>query len=333
LHGKRMNHPETDTATVAIVGAGLAGLSCAQALAERGVDSVLFDKGRGAGGRCSTRQTGKLRFDYGAQYFTARDSRFETQLTDWRTRGIVAPYKPRLAVIREGSIERNESSIERWVGIPGMNALVRDLAASGTVHWNTRIESLERGPAGWKIRDTSAREWGSFPNLIIAVPAPQAVPLLELTPVLKQQAAVVYMHPCWTVMAVFSEPLELSFDAAFVHDSPLSWIARNSNKLEQPHGESWVIQAGAEWSAAHLEWESPEVGRQLMRAFARAVGPSLPEPVSIQTHRWRYAQADPSLDGHALWDPAQRIGACGDWCFGGRIEGAWLSGRAMAEQL
>jgi predicted NAD/FAD-dependent oxidoreductase len=34
-----------------------------------------------------------------------------------------------------------------------------------------------------------------------------------------------------------------------------------------------------------------------------------------------------------LWEAQQRIGACGDWCADGRIEGAYLSGLALAAEL
>jgi hypothetical protein len=28
-----------------------------------------------------------------------------------------------------------------------------------------------------------------------------------------------------------------------------------------------------------------------------------------------------------------RLGLCGDWLHGGKVEGAWLSGRALAQQV
>ena len=37
--------------SIAIIGAGMAGISCARALREAGREVVLFDKGRAAGGR------------------------------------------------------------------------------------------------------------------------------------------------------------------------------------------------------------------------------------------------------------------------------------------
>ena len=41
---------------IAIIGAGMAGLSCADALRDEGHEIALFDKGRGPGGRMSTRR-------------------------------------------------------------------------------------------------------------------------------------------------------------------------------------------------------------------------------------------------------------------------------------
>ena len=59
---------------IAIVGTGMAGLSCATRLAALGHEVALFDKGRGPGGRMATRRVEAdgtlLRFDHGAQYFT-----------------------------------------------------------------------------------------------------------------------------------------------------------------------------------------------------------------------------------------------------------------------
>ena len=42
--------------TTAIIGAGIAGLACAQKLKQAGRSVKLFDKGRGPGGRMSTRR-------------------------------------------------------------------------------------------------------------------------------------------------------------------------------------------------------------------------------------------------------------------------------------
>src|SRR5215210_398818 len=57
---------------VIIVGAGLAGLTCAKVLAERGVEVVVFEASDGVGGRVRTDERDSFLLDRGFQvYFTA----------------------------------------------------------------------------------------------------------------------------------------------------------------------------------------------------------------------------------------------------------------------
>jgi predicted NAD/FAD-dependent oxidoreductase len=50
---------------LAVIGSGIAGLSCATMLQQAGLEVSLFDKGRGRGGRMSTRRGGAWRPDIG----------------------------------------------------------------------------------------------------------------------------------------------------------------------------------------------------------------------------------------------------------------------------
>ena len=65
---------------IAVVGAGIAGITCARTLVQAGHTVTVFEKSRGAGGRMSCRTTEHGGFDHGAQYFTVRDARFARAL-------------------------------------------------------------------------------------------------------------------------------------------------------------------------------------------------------------------------------------------------------------
>ena len=69
--------------TIAIIGAGIAGAACAQELVRLGKQVVVFDKGRAAGGRMSSKRTATGYLDLGAQYFTARSQAFNQQCQQW----------------------------------------------------------------------------------------------------------------------------------------------------------------------------------------------------------------------------------------------------------
>ena len=90
------------------------------------------------------------------------------------------------------------------------------------------------------------------------------------------------------------------------------------------------MHATPSWSASNLECTSQHAGEVMVEAF-RALGGS--QPATWSAHRWRYASSDPAISIGSVWDPQTQIGICGDWLNGGRVEGAWLSGRTLAQQM
>ncbi|MDX1654604.1 MAG: NAD(P)-binding protein [Candidatus Competibacteraceae bacterium] len=320
--------------TVAVIGAGLAGLTCAGRLAEAGLEVRLFDKGRGAGGRLSTRRVEPWNFDHGAQYLTARDPAFKAQMARWREMGVVSPWPARLV---ECNPDRPcipwRDGRERFVGVPGMSAVVRQAAQGLDLRFNVQVQPPRREEGGWRLLDTAGHVLGLFHQVVVAAPAPQSGELLAAAPALVERIRQVRMMSCWSVMLGFREALALDFDGAFVRGSPLAWAARNSSKPARPVAEAWVLQASGSWSEQHLDSPGERVAAELLGAFGKATGLASLAPASRISHRWRYAAPVSPLGEAYLYDSQLGIGACGDWCLAPRIEAAWLSGRALAGRL
>jgi predicted NAD/FAD-dependent oxidoreductase len=193
---------------------------------------------------------------------------------------------------------------------------------------------MDRVDGRWRLEAEDGTELGRFDALVVSAPAPQAAELLGgVAPQLAARAAAVQMAPCWAVMASFPSPLETGFDGAFVHHSPLSWVARNASKPGRPAAECWVLHGSPEWSADHLELEPDEAGRRLVDAFEQAVGGLAVEPDHVVAHRWRFALPVEPLPESCLFDAELGVAACGDWCGGPRVEGAFLSGGAAAGRI
>ena len=301
---------------IGIVGAGMAGLASAEALRAAGMTVTLFDKGRAAGGRMSTRRVataaGEAGFDHGAQYFTARDPAFRARVERWQESGLAAPWPA--------------AGGDAWVGTPGMNAPVKQMAGLADVHWSATVGTLARDGGHWLV------EGARFDAAVIAVPAEQAAPLLQPWDAnLAARAAGTPSAPCWTVMLAFARPLPIPADI-LREDGIIGWAARNSAKPGRTGPESWVVQAGPAWSRDHLEADAGTVIPALLDALARRAAAPLPEPASAAAHRWRYARAGAAGGGPA-WNPALRLGACGDWLIGPRVEAAWLSGTRLAAAM
>ncbi len=332
---KRMTPASNRPRHIAVIGAGIAGLSCATALQYAGLKVTVFDKSRGAAGRMSTRRGDGWQCDHGAQYFTARHPAFRAEVTRWQQAGVAGLWAPRLRVIAsESAAERtlHDSSIERFVGIPRMTAPARLLADALTLRAQTTVTQLQHHEDGWRLL-TAEHGWLNecFDALLLAVPAPQAEPLLrQAAPRLAALAGSAVMRGSWTIMLRYPAPLELGFDAAFVNHDPLRWIACDSSKPGRTGEETWVLQASAAWSEAHLEDSAESVAAILIGAFS-ALG--APAPNARTAHRWRYADTEPALDISCAWDSETGVGLCGDWLNGGKIEGAWLSGQALARQV
>jgi predicted NAD/FAD-dependent oxidoreductase len=315
--------------TVAIIGAGIAGLACARALRAHGIATEVFERGRAAGGRCATRRTDHGAFDHGAQSFTAGNPSFAQWLSGLPA-GSVERWQPRLADIDSRGTRPRRDSEERYVALPGMSALARVLAPEDTLRLQTRIVALERERSGWRLRDEHEASHGPYAAVAVTVAADQALPLLEPWPDFAQPARRGAHAPCWALMAAFGTPVDVPFDGAFVGDSPLEWIARDSSKPGRPHGERWVAHSSAEWAAAHLDSAPGQVAGLLVAALEAVLGR---RPTYAAAHRWRYAQPAAPLGVGCLWDPALALGAGGDWCADGLIEGAFLSGSALAEVI
>jgi hypothetical protein len=118
-------------------------------------------------------------------------------------------------------------------------------------------------------------------------------------------------------------------------DTPLAWIAQDNAKPSRPQAEGalWVAQAGAEFSAAHLEDDPATLTARMLPLLCDRLGASPATVTYASTHRWRSARVTQAL-GQPFWcsnDGTLYLG--GDWCLGARIEAAWDSGTAIAVDL
>src|SRR3954469_23910742 len=103
---------------IAVVGAGIAGLSCATALQHAGYRVSVFDKSRGPAGRMSTRRGDDWQCDHGAPFFTAADPGFRAEVARWERADAAAPWYPELRRIDADGFAMRAEPLERFVGTP-----------------------------------------------------------------------------------------------------------------------------------------------------------------------------------------------------------------------
>ena len=255
---------------IAIIGAGITGLACANALKETGADVVVFDKSRGLGGRLASRRGEGVQFDHGAQYITARSPAFSAFMEARVADGSAALWQPQRYGERGG-----EGDAENWyVGLPGMSGLVKPLAAGLDVRLSHTAKTLRRDGVEWSVAFEDGAVEKGFTTIVLAIPAEQARVLVHDFAASFPKLADVVTAPCLAAMAAFDEPTNIPYDARRFSEGPLAWVARNSTKPSRPNAlEQWVFHASPDWSRAHLEHEKEDIADRIIDEAQGVIGP------------------------------------------------------------
>lgn len=299
----------------AVIGAGLAGLSCARMLADAGQAVTVFDKGRGLGGRIATRRRDDWEFDHGSIVMRPEATEFTAFLKD----------PPQAAFWDAG---------RGWTGLQGASGVVKPLAEGLCIHKTARVTGLSRSAQGWSLDGPEEAQGMVFDRVVLAIPQPQALELVTPWPAVAAQIAPAQMDPCWTVMAGFDAPLETPLTFQRYDHGPIATLARERAKPQRRgSGDGWVIQAGADWSRKHLEHSAEDIAPLLLPAFFDAIACDPVAPAITMAHRWRYGLTRTPLGQSHVLDTALGLGLCGDWCLGATAEAALQSGRSLGTAL
>ena len=318
---------------IAVIGAGISGLTAARALQDQGQRVVVFEKSRGQGGRAATRRVDHLSFDHGAQYFTARHPAFSRTVDAWRKQGLVDIWHARNGKIVLGEIQPAAVGQERLVAVPGMSALGRNLAEDLAVHNAVQVGPPQRVAGRWRLSDNSGASLGEFERLVVGIPAPQACRLLtKAAPGVAAQAAAISYQPVWAVLLAFETGAIAGVDTLHFDGGPLGWAANNGSKPGR-ESRTWVLHATPGWSETRLNDDPDRVAMALVKEFCTSTGREYGSIGYMVAHLWLYARVINPLYTGALWDPELGLGVCGDWCQGDGIEHAFLSGRAVASRM
>jgi len=283
---------------IAIIGAGVAGMTAAWRLQAAGISCKLYDKSRGVGGRLATRRTREgVRFDHGAQYFTARSSEFKRALESTPWAGQVEPWTIDASIGADG-----------YVGAPTMKSPLKEAARSLDIQLNATVSRIERIGSKWRLSGEGLETPQDADIVIISAPAPQAYALVPFSDHLQANLSAVKYEPCWALMVASSKP----------------------GRDKSP--ESWVAHAGPIWSEEHLECDKEDVAERLLPHLLAQIGAER-TPIYVSTHRWRYARVAEPAKKPFLTDETKTVFVIGDGCLGPRVECAFESGNKAADHI
>jgi len=334
---------------IAIIGAGMSAAGAISVLKQHPCQISVFEKSRGPGGRMSSKRALAGSLDLGAQYFTARDTRFVAQVEAWRRQGLVQPWQMQPWVFEHGLLSRSDDQQARFVGTSTMHQMLVPVFSEVDSHYQCKINELSyvtsnvssHSQGMWQLCSEQGECYSGFDALLLTCPAEQSYQLLLGAP-LSAQIPRQSLLPCWAVLLELATPTAASMEAIFVKEGNASWIARQSAKPGRQSArlrevelapEQWVVHFNPGCSALELEASAERITELAAAELSRVLGRSVDVAAAL-CHRWLYASYNKALEpGGVLYDPKMQLALAGDWTLGGRVENAWLSGVEAANRL
>ena len=355
---------------IAIIGAGIAGLSAGQALAKKGHEVHVFEKSRGVGGRMATRysdESAEHRFDHGIGFFSVQSEAFAKQVDHWSAKDLVKPWGEH--AYRLGSedqkipfletLSSSQRASKQWfTSTQGMNRLGKEMSRMVHVHPNAHVSGLtfyggdaheQKKKKPWLInfRDSNMVEADA---VIVATPAPQAYGILNTchdevdTYKIIREIDVVKYLPTFTVMALVDSSKTVPWSTLLMDSPTLQLISNESVKHdhrvgggeEEPirfvlHSTHKAAEKAVNTINREIVW--PQLQAQLLKEASYILGDWIQHPLWSQSHAWRYAECENPLKVPYLTNGRKEapLAVVGDYFQGSSVEDAYLSGIACAE--
>jgi hypothetical protein len=302
-----------------VIGAGVAGLVAARALAAAGVAVTVVEAEALAGGRLATWRG----CDSGAQFFTVRSERFGKLVDQWLASGVAREWCRGFADPPDG--------YPRYVGAAGMQTVAGALAEGLEVRLGGAATSVTKDASRWRVGLAGGGVLLAD-AVVCTLPAPAGLRLLQhggapLTAFGHEALAHNRYSATVALLGLLDGAPSIPAPGGVqLAGGALSWIADNQAKGISPR-PAITVHAGAAWSSQH--W-----GDATVDAMADLARPWLGDARLIEARLVRWPHAQPFSPG-----PDRTIEvAPGVWCAGdgwgeARVEGAALSGWAAADAL
>ena len=356
--------------TLAIVGAGAAGLAAAHALRDSDLAVTVFEKSRGVSGRAATRWRDaadasgapfRWRYDHGAQYASPEaGSRVHTLLTETLDAsgltdlsGTVWPFDDDGTLRPDRARQDPGPRLTYEDGISALGRRLLDAAPGVTLRGNTRVGALHFEGGLWRVHADNGADLGAFDAVLLTPPAPQVVEILGASTMadgLRQRLVGALgeaeYRSQFTVVLAFLEPVARPEPYALVNAAEhgeaggghaVAWLAVESDKPGRaPEGGTLLLaQMSPEWTQAHYDDAKDLVIAAATREIESLLDASLPAPAWADTQRWKYALPNEGADAATLeTGEDEGLFFAGDAIAGkGRVHLALESGIAAADRI
>jgi renalase len=326
---------------IAVIGAGIAGLTCAQKLQQAGKTVVLIDKSRGLGGRLATRRLAGTHADHGVCYLQPKGDLFRQWIGELVAAGILRVWTEGIhRLSADGILQPPTKFAPYYAAALGATSIAKYLGRDLEIIGDKLITSIDPISNGWRLSTKDPEFNLTAEQVIFATPPAQALVIAkkEIDADCIQQLSNIQFSRSIAAIAVYpitDQTAAIPWQGIQCLEHPtLAWIGLDSSKQLNPTQPVLVVQSSAAFAEQYFDVpDLAIIGQKLIDAIVPLIS-SLTTPELVQVHRWGYAFAqNPASSQFLAAQTTAPLYFCGDWCGGNRVESAYLSGLAVADQL
>lgn len=337
---------------LAIIGAGVSGLTAAWSLRALPIEISIFEKSRGFSGRAATRGKYGARYDHGANFIVPTSGTVRDILTNQLPADALTKIDGQIWSFDAAGARHaptNGSTSEMWTYARGISTLGKLLAreSSALTHTETRVQSLRRRADGsWSLKDVDGVDHGTFDAVLLTPPAPQTSEILRESAArasasdakrledLAEAVAGATYHPQFSY--VFGYDREITRHGNYhglknqdeEHD--ISWIGFEHDKPERVVDgvNIVVVQMSPAWTQPRVNSDPDEFVADVKQQAADVLDASLKRQSWYDTQRWRYSLPAEGADpDHLSKGRSMGLYFAGDYVAGkGRVAAAMETG-------
>jgi len=320
---------------IAIIGAGITGITLANLLQEK-YNLTVFEKSRGVGGRMATRRAEPYQFNHGAQYFKIGNKEFKDFMQPLMVNKIIKPLKAnQIEILNKKVIKRTKIYNKKYFTAESkMNSVVKYLINNNlSIKLLCNIEKTLKENDKWFIIDSDKVSYGPYDWLLITIPPNQATKILYNSFKFLDIIKKIKMRSCYSLMLGFDEIKEFDFDTALFLDEDVKWLSISKKILEKKEYYNLLINSSFNFAEQNINGSKDKISNYLIKQVSDILQCELNNYKHRALHFWKYAMSEKNNNLGSLFDEDLKVIVCGDWCMNGKVEGAFLSAKNAANKL